>query len=371
VSVPLLDLSLQYTQLKEESDALWLDVMSNAAYVGGPRVEQLEKEIAEYCGVKHCIAVGNGTDALFLILEALGIRRGDEVITTSWTFFASIESIAHVGAIPVLVDIEPGTYNIDPAKIEEKITERTKAIMPVHIYGQCCDMDAINDIAARHNLVVVEDACQAIGATYKGKRAGSLARAAAFSFFPTKNLGGAGDGGCITTDDTVLADRMRLVARHGEAQKYIHTAFGTNSRLDALQAGLLSLRLTKLDEWNNQRREAAAYYMQHLEQYFKGAGDLKMPIERDYGEMVYHLFILKSVHAKEIVSYLHSQDIGSALYYPKSLHEQEVLNKLPGFIRPTLPVAEDSASKTFALPCYPGITRAQQDEVLAALKRYF
>jgi len=367
MGVPLLDLKLQYTQLKEESDALWFDVMSNAAYVGGPRVEKIEQEIADYCGVKHCIAVANGTDALFLILEALNIRRGDEVITTPWTFFASIESIAHVGATPVLVDIEPGTYNIDPAKIEEAITPRTKAIMPVHIYGQCVDMDAINDIADRHNLIIIEDACQAIGATHKGKKAGSLGRAAAFSLFPTKNLGCAGDGGCITTDDTELADRMRLVARHGESQKYIHTAIGTNSRLDSLQAGLLSLRLAKLDEWNNQRRDAAAYYREAL----AGLGDLEMPVERDYGKSVYHLFILKSAQAPEVVAHLQGQDIGSALYYPTSLHEQEVLQKIPGFVKPSLPVAEDSASKTFALPCYPGITREQQDEVIAAVKGFF
>ncbi|MCL2680116.1 MAG: DegT/DnrJ/EryC1/StrS family aminotransferase [Coriobacteriia bacterium] len=367
MGVPLLDLTLQYTQLKEESDALWFDVMSKAAYIGGSRVEQLEEEIAQYCGVNYCVACANGTDALFLILEALGIGRGDEVITTPWTFFATLECIVHVGATPVLVDIEPGTYNIDPALIEAHISGRTKAIMPVHIYGQCVDMDALNDIAQRHDLVIIEDACQAIGATYKGKRAGSLGRAAAFSFFPTKNLGGAGDGGCITTDDKELADRMRLVARHGEASKYLHTTFGVNSRLDALQAGLLSLRLAKLDEWNNQRREAAAYYRQHL----AAITELELPVERDWGKMVYHLFVLKSARAPEIVAYLQQQGIGSALYYPKSLHEQDVLLKVPGFVRPSLPVAEDSASKTFALPCYPGITREQQDEVIAALGAFF
>ena len=367
VPVPLLDLSLQYTQLKEESDALWFDVMSNAAYIGGPRIEKLEKEMADYCGVGHCVAVANGTDALFLILEALNIRRGDEVITTPWTFFASIESIGHVGATPVLIDIEPGTYNMDVSKIEAAITDKTKAIMPVHIYGQCCDMDAIQEIADKHNLYVIEDACQAIGATYKGKKAGGIGVAAAFSFFPTKNLGAAGDAGCITTNDKDLADRMRLVARHGEAEKYVHVTFGTNSRLDALQAGLLSLRLTKLDEWNQQRRDAAEYYMDQL----AGVGDIEMPVERDYGKGVYHLFIMKSAKAPEAVAALQRQQIGSALYYPHSLHEQDVLNELPGFVKPNLPVAEDSASKTFAVPCYPGITREQQDEVVAAVKAFY
>ncbi|MBK5210893.1 MAG: DegT/DnrJ/EryC1/StrS family aminotransferase [Coriobacteriia bacterium] len=367
MGVPLLDLTNQYFELKEESDALWTDVMSHAAYIGGPRVSQLERDLEEYVGVKHCIACANGTDALFLILEAMGISHGDEVITTPWTFFATLEAIQHMGARPVMVDIEPGTYNIDPEKVRAAITERTKAILPVHIYGQCVDMDAINALAKEHGLFVVEDACQAMGATYKGKKAGSLADAAAFSFFPTKNLGCGGDGGCITTDSQEIADRCRLIAAHGSAKKYIHSDFGVNSRLDALQAGLLSLRLTKLDEWNDQRRAAAHYYSEQL----AGVGDIEFPREASYAEPVYHLYILKSQSAPEAMKALQARGIGSALYYPLSLHEQECFEKLEGWVKPSLPVAEDAANKTFAIPCYPGITKEQQDEVVAALKEIY
>lgn len=367
MSVPLLDLTNQYFELKEESDALWLDVMSHAAYIAGPRVANLEKEIADYLGVKHCIACANGTDALFLILEAYGIRRGDEVITTPWTFFATIECITHLGATPVMVDIDPDTYNISPEAIRAAITPRTKAILPVHIYGQCADMDAINEIAREHDLLVIEDACQAMGASYKGKMAGALADAAAFSFFPTKNLGCAGDGGCITTDNDEVAARCRLIAGHGMPVKYFHTEFGVNSRLDALQAGLLSLRLTKLDEWNDQRSAAADYYDEHL----AGIGDLKTPVVDPDGKAIYHLYILKTDSAQELMDFLQARHIGAALYYPVSLHEQECFTKLEGYVKPSLPVAEECAGKTVAIPCYPGMTKEQQDEVIAAVKEFF
>lgn len=367
MGVPLLDLTNQYFELKEESDALWLDVMSHAAYIGGPRVAQLEKDIADYVGVKHCVAVANGTDALFLLMEAYGIGRGDEIITTPWTFFATIEAIHHLGATPVMVDIEPGTYNIDPAAVEAAVTDKTKMILPVHIYGQTVDMDAIKEIARKHDLLIVEDACQAMGATYKGVKAGALGDAAAFSFFPTKNLGCGGDGGCITTNDDAVAERCRLIAGHGMPQKYMHTEFGVNSRLDALQAGLLSLRLTKLDEWNAQRRAAADYYMEQL----AGVGDIEFPRTEEGCVPIYHLFILKSVHAPKVMEMLHDKGIGAALYYPLSLHEQECFKKLDGWVKPSLPVAEDSANKTYAIPCYPGITRAQQDEVITAVREIY
>jgi len=367
MSVPLLDLTNQYLELKEESDAVWFDVMENAAYIGGPRVTQLEQEVADYVGTKYCVACANGTDALFLIMEALGIKRGDEVITTPWTFFATIECITHMGAKPIMVDIDPKSYNIDIDAIEAAITPNTKAIIPVHIYGQCCDMDAINALAEKHGLFVIEDACQAMGATYKGKKAGSLSHAAAFSFFPTKNLGCGGDGGCITTDDEELAKRCSLVAKHGMPVKYKHVTFGTNSRLDALQAGILSLRLKKLDEWNGQRAAAATYYDQEL----AGVGNLITPYIEEFGTHIYHLYILKTDRAVELQKYLGEQGIGSALYYPMSLHEQECFDELPGFEKPSLPVAEDCASKTVAIPCYPGIARGQQDEVIAAIKAFF
>lgn len=367
MGVPLLDLTNQYFELKEESDALWFDTMENSAYIGGARVANLERELAEYVGVKHCISCANGTDALFLIFEALGLKRGDEVITTPWTFFATIEAIVHLGGVPVMVDIDPRTYNIDPKKVREAITDKTRFIMPVHIYGQCVDMDEINAIALEHNLIVVEDACQAMGASYKGKMAGALSRAAAFSFYPTKNLGCAGDGGCITTDDDELAARCRLFATHGSAKVYHHDIFGTNSRLDSIQAGLLSLRLTKLDEWNQQRIDAAAYYDEKL----ADIAELTTPFVEEFNKSIYHLYILKTEKAVELMNFLRERGLGASLYYPMSLHEQECFKILDGFEAPNLPVAESCASKTVAIPCYPGLTRAQQDEVIAAMREFF
>lgn len=367
MGIPLLDLKSQYRELKTELDAVIGEVMENAAFIGGPKVKALEDAIAAYVGTKHAVACGNGTDALFLIMAALGIRAGDEVITTPFTFFATVEAIVHTGATPVFVDIEPGTYNIDVAQIEAAITSRTKAILPVHIFGQCVDMDPLLEIADRHGLIVVEDACQAIGATYKGRRAGSLARAAAFSFFPSKNLGCAGDGGIITTDDDALAATCRKVAQHGTTKKYFHDSFGVNSRLDALQAAILLVKLPRLDAWNAQRRGAAALY----DELLAGLAGLELPVVRPYGEPVFHLYIVKGADAattERVMGALKEAGIGTALYYPLALHEQEALVNLPGFERPSLPVAESCDGRTFALPCYPGITEEQQREVVRVVK---
>jgi dTDP-4-amino-4,6-dideoxygalactose transaminase len=366
MGIPLLDLKAQYLGLKGELDSAWSDVMTNAAFIGGPKVKELEEAVAAYCGTSHAVACANGTDALFLILAALGIGKGDEVITTPFTFFATVEAIVHVGATPVFVDIEPGTYNMDVSKVEAVITARTKAIMPVHIFGQCVDMDPLMAIAEKHGLVVVEDACQAIGATYKGARAGALARAAAFSFFPSKNLGCAGDGGIITTDDVELAAMCRKLASHGTSRKYYHDAFGTNSRLDALQAAILLVKLPHLDEWNAQRAAAAAVY----DSLLAGCG-LETPVARDHGDAVYHLYILKAASAGEaetVMAALGAAGIGTALYYPLCLHEQDAMATLPGWERPSLPVAESCDGRTFALPCFPGITRQQQEEVVRVVK---
>jgi dTDP-4-amino-4,6-dideoxygalactose transaminase len=367
MGVPLLDLKAQYRELQTELDAAIHDVMANAAFIGGPKVKELEEAIARYCGVSHAVACGNGTDALFLIMAALGITKGDEVITTPFTFFATVEAIVHVGATPVFVDIEPGTYNMDVTKLEAAITPATKAIMPVHIFGQCVDMDPLLAIAERHGLIVVEDACQAIGATYKGKRAGSLAHAAAFSFFPSKNLGCAGDGGIITTDDADLAARARKLANHGTSTKYYHDAFGTNSRLDALQAAVLLVKLPHLDRWNVERRGAAAVY----DELLAGLDGLELPVARDYGDAVYHLYVVKAASAESassVMAALGKAGIGTALYYPLALHEQEAVASLPGFAAPPLPVAESCDGRTFALPAFPGITREQQEEVAAVVR---
>jgi dTDP-4-amino-4,6-dideoxygalactose transaminase len=365
MGVPLLDLKAQYLELKDELDDVVFDVMSNAAFIGGPRVQELSEAIAEYCGTKHAVPCGNGTDALFLILAAMGIGKGDEVITTPFTFFATAESIAHVGATPVFVDIEPGTYNMDVDKLEAAITPNTKAIMPVHIFGQCVEMDAVNEIAQKHGLKVIEDACQAIGATYKGKRAGSLADAAAFSFFPSKNLGCAGDGGVITTDDDEIAAAARKLANHGTSKKYFHDALGVNSRLDALQAAILLVKLPHLDRWNEERRQAAAVYDELL-------ADVALELPRAIvGEAVYHLYIVKAEseeQADHVMTALKDAGIGTAKYYPLSLHEQEVFTSQPGYVQPSLPVAESCDGRTFAIPAFPGITREQQEEVASVVR---
>ncbi len=367
MAIPLLDLKTQYQELKRELDAVWDDVMTNASFIGGPRVAELEQAIADYCGTTYAVACANGTDALFLILAASGIRKGDEVITTPFTFWATVESIQHMGATPVFVDIESDTYNMDVTKLEAAITPKTKAIMPVHIFGQCVDMDAVREIAEAHGLLVIEDACQAIGATYKGAKAGGMGDAAAFSFFPSKNLGCAGDGGIITTNDEELAERVRVLANHGSSRKYFHDAFGTNSRLDALQAGILLAKLPHLDEWNRQRRDAAARYAELL-----ADTPLQLPVARDFGESVYHLYIVKAESAEQadtVMAALAEAQIGTAKYYPLALHEQTAMEGLAGFTSPSLPVVESCDGRTFALPAYPGITEEQQAAVAGVVRQ--
>lgn len=362
MSIPLLDLKAQYLELKDELDSAVGDVMSTAGFIGGPRVRELEEAIAGYCGTKHAVACGNGTDALFLIMHALGIGKGDEVITTPFTFIATAEAIAHVGATPVFVDIEPDTYNMDVSLVEAAVTERTKAIMPVHIFGQCADMDPLNAIAARHGLRVIEDACQAIGATYKGKRAGSLADVAAFSFFPSKNLGCAGDGGILTTDSDEIAAACRKMANHGTTVKYFHDTIGVNSRLDSLQAAILLVKLPHLDRWNAERRAAAAVYDELL-----AGTSLGLTVTREYGDNVYHLYIVRSPERDRLMDALQAAGVGTAAYYPVPLHRQEAFEHL-GYAEGSLPVAEAACPETFALPGFPGITREQQEAVVATLR---
>lgn len=363
MDVPLLDLPAQYQELKLELNTVYVDVMETAGFIGGPRVKTLEEEIAAYCATDYAVACGNGTDALFLTMAALGIGKGDEVITTPFTFWATVEAIVHVGATPVFVDIEPGTYNMDMSQLEAAITPRTAAIMPVHIFGQCVDMDPVLEIARKYNLGVVEDACQAIGATYRGAKAGSMGDAGCFSFFPSKNLGCAGDGGMIVTNDETLAVKARKLASHGTSKKYYHDEFGTNSRLDALQAAILSVKLPHLDEWNKQRRAAAKIYTNLLDDC-----GLELPVVRDYGDPVFHLYVVKArtvAQAKRVMAYLAKCDVGTALYYPLALHEQAAFTDCdPRNSSAILPVAESCDGRTFALPCFPGITREQIEYVV-------
>jgi dTDP-4-amino-4,6-dideoxygalactose transaminase len=362
MGIPLLDLQAQYRDLRPEIDEAIAAVMSTAGFIGGPRVAEFEEAVAAYCGTRHAVGCANGTDALILILEAMGIGPGDEVITSPFSFFATAESIARVGATPVFVDIEPDTYNIDASRIESAVTEHTKAIMPVHIFGQCADMDAVNGVAVRIGLRVIEDACQAIGATYRGRKAGALADAAAFSFFPSKNLGGAGDGGMITTDDPEIARRVRVLANHGSSTKYIHETLGHNSRLDALQAAILGVKLPYLDGWNEDRRRAAAVYDDLL------AGlPIVTPVARDFGDSVYHLYVVRTPRRDRVMAALQADEIATAVYYPVSLHLQEAFRSL-GYAAGDLPVAEAAQDETFAIPAFPGITTAQQERVAGVIR---
>jgi dTDP-4-amino-4,6-dideoxygalactose transaminase len=362
LKVNLLDLKAQYETIKDEVEAAIKEVLESTHFIMGPNVKKLEEEIAEYTGVKYGIGVANGTDALMLTLKALGIGPGDEVITTPFTFFSSAETTSVVGATPVFADIEEDSLCIDPESIEKNITEKTKVIIPVHIFGQMCDMDRIMEIAEKHNLIVIEDACQAIGAEYKGKKAGSIGHVGCYSFFPTKNLGGYGDGGMIVTNDEKLADRLKLIRVHGSKVKYEHIAIGYNSRLDEMQAAVLRVKLKYIQKWNGLRNQHAHTYNELL----KDTG-IKLPTEREDCTHVYHLYTIQSEKRDEIIKHLSKNEIASGVYYPIPVHLQEVYKNL-GYKKGDLPVAEDACTKTFALPLYPEMTKEQQEYVVATIK---
>ena len=394
LKISLIHLQKQYESIKEEIDKKVLEILSSAQYIMGESVKNFEKEISEYLGVKHSIAVGNGTDSLIIALRALGIGKGDEVITTPYTFFATSESISFVGATPVFVDVDLATYNIDSGKIEEKITDKTKAIMPVHIFGQPCNMESINNIAKKYNLKVIEDACQAIGSKYKGQMVGTLSDIGCFSFFPTKNLGCAGDGGMIVTDDEDLATICRALRNHGSGAnghrgyniinniqentvedkeidntvynplKYYNYLIGQNSRLDEIQAAILRIKLKELDKWNNARRENARFYNQRLK-------DTKFvtPFEDENVKHVYHLYILQSENRVEIINYLKDKGIATAVYYPVPLHLQKAYRDL-GYKEGDLPKAEYLSRRTFAVPIFPELTDNEKEYIVESLKKF-
>ncbi|MEL7570490.1 MAG: DegT/DnrJ/EryC1/StrS family aminotransferase [Eubacteriaceae bacterium] len=390
--IQLLDLQKQYEEIKKETDEAVINVVSSGAYIMGQNVKSFEGEFAQYIGVKHAISVGNGTDALVIALKAMGVGQGDEVITTSYTFFATAEAISFVGAHPVFVDVCLDTYNIDVTKIEEKITNKTKAIMPVHIFGLCADMDEINAIAKKHNLYVIEDACQAAGAMYKGKKAGALCDIACFSFFPTKNLGCAGDGGMITTDNDELAVICKALRVHGSgemgqraynclnnisaeveedtatdntvynAKKYYNYLIGHNSRLDEIQAAMLRIKLKKLDEYVSKRRKNAEFYTEKL----KKSDKYVTPIEEVNNLHAYHQYILQSEHREEIITKLEKKHIGTGIYYPIPLHLQKCYNSL-GYKTGDLPNAEYLSHRTFAIPVFPELANDEAEYIVNAL----
>ena len=385
MNIPLIDLKAQYESLADELKEATLGILTSANYIMGKTVIDFEKAFAEYVGVKHAISVGNGTDGLVIALKAMGIGEGDEVITTPFTFFATAEAISAVGGTPVFVDVYKDTFNIDVTKIEEKITSKTKAIMPVHIFGQCAEMDEINEIAKKHNLLVIEDACQAIGGKYKGRNVGSLGDAAVFSFFPTKNLGCAGDGGMIVTDNDDIAIIAKALKAHGSGEngqkaynllnnieeevqkaegandtvynplKYYNYLIGYNSRLDAIQAAILNVKIKEIDNWNAKRREVAEIYNEALKDT-----DLVTPVTRDYVEPVYHMYVLQSENREEVLEKLKEAGIATGVYYPVPLHLQKCYKNL-GYKEGDMPVSEYLSHRTFAIPVYPELTKEQVD----------
>lgn len=360
MQIPILDLKTQYDSIKTEIDAAVKRVIDSQYFILGPEVEAFEKEVAMYCGTKYAVGVANGTDALVLSLKALGIGPGDEVITTPFTFFATAESVSIVGAKPVFVDIDPKTYCINPELIEDKITKRTKAIIPVHLFGQCADMDRILEIARLNNIKVIEDTAQAMGATYKGRRAGSMGDTGALSFFPSKNLGGFGDGGMVITNDKVLADRIRMLRVHGSTVRYIHSEIGTNSRLDALQAAVLRIKLKYLDKWLDGRRKIAGHYSDSL----KNIKSLTTPEVPSCNVHTYHLYTLRVKGGPDKLSKsLNDAGIEARTYYPVPLHMQDCYKSL-GYKKGSLEKAESAASQTFSIPLYPELGAKEQKFII-------
>lgn len=361
MSVPFLDLSAPWQELRDELDAAWRRVMSSGWYILGKEVAAFEEEFATYCGVRHCIGVGNGLDALHLILRGYDIGPGDEVIVPSNTYIATWLAVTYAGATPVPVEPDVATYNLDPALIEVAVTPRTRAIMPVHLYGQPADMDAVNAVARRHGLKVIEDAAQAHGARYRGRRCGSLGDAAGFSFYPGKNLGALGDGGAITTNDDDLALRLRMLRNYGSSKKYVNEMAGFNSRLDELQAALLRVKLACLDDWNDRRRTVAAAYGEGL----AGAG-LILPSVPAWAEPVWHLFVVRSPNRDAVTTMLDREDIGWLIHYPIPPHRQDACRNL-GYGVGSFPCAERLASEVVSLPMGPHMERGDVDRVISVV----
>lgn len=395
MNVPFLNLKLQYEKLIDEISPAIKDVFSNTSFIGGKYVQNFEKEMEEYLGVKHAISCGNGTDALILALRACNVRPGDEVITTPFTFFATAEAISAIGAVPVFVDVKQDDYNIDPSKIEDAITEKTRAILPVHIFGAPCDMDAILAIAHKHDLKVIEDDAQAIGSSYKGMKVGGIGDVGCFSFYPTKNLGGAGDGGMVTTNDDDIAMAVLALREHGAGQngakakeyldgekveiesnekvtdlynpfKYFNFLIGYNSRLDAIQAAVLSIKLKHLGKYNIRRAEVANMYLEGL------TDKLVKPMYSTDTIPCWHQFVIRTEYKHELCSYLGEREIGSGTFYPIPLHQQKAFaSSCCPNADYSLPVAEEISSQSVCLPIFPEITDAQVKYVIDMVNAFY
>jgi UDP-2-acetamido-2-deoxy-ribo-hexuluronate aminotransferase len=362
--IPLVDTIAEFKSLKREMLASLTEVLESGSYVLGSHGERLEKEIASFVQTKHAVSVANGTDALILSLEALGVGLGDEVITTPFTFFATAEAIARVGATPVFVDIEEESFNIKFHNIESALTPATKAILVVHLFGQCADMGPILELANRHGLHVIEDACQAIGASYQGKMAGSIGDIGCFSFYPSKNLGAFGDGGMVVTNDPKLAEKVQLLRNHGSEQKYKHAALGYNSRLDEIQAAFLLIKIQRLSAWNENRREIAERYTSAL------SNVLNTPVAMQNHHHVYHQYCIRHPKRDELAHYLRENyAIDTAVYYPIPLHLQQAFQHL-GYQKGDFPIAEKVSDEILALPIHPTLSKDDQDRVIEALLQY-
>lgn len=360
--IPLVDLKAQYASIRSEVSAAMQQVLDETCFILGPPLEAFEQSFASFSGARHGIGVASGTDAVHLIFRAMDLRPEDEVILPAFTFIATALGVTLAGATPVLVDVNPEDGLIDPERIEAAITPRTKAILPVHLYGRCADMGRITAIARKHNLKVVEDAAQAHGALYQGKPAGSLGDAAAFSFYPGKNLGAYGDGGAITTNDDRLAERLRLLRNWGSRKKYHHEEPGLNSRLDTLQAAILNVKLRHLPQWNEQRRRHAATY----DRLLAGREDLKRPLERKGDTPVFHIYVLRSPKRDQLLQHLQQNGVGAGIHYPFPIHHLKAYRNLAG--RPgELAQAERWAAECFSLPLYPELTQEQIDFVVSHL----
>jgi len=372
--IPPLDLKTQYKTIKSDVDAAVLSVLQSGQYIKGSYVERFEQEFADYSGTTYSVACNSGTDALLLAMRAFDIGPGDEVITSPFTFIATAEMISAVGATPVFVDIEPNGFNIDCHAIADKITPRTRAIIPVHLFGQPVNMSVLMDVAQAHNLIVIEDCAQATGATWQGQRVGSIGHVGCFSFYPTKNLGAFGDGGAVTTNDKAIADKIRVLADHGREEGYYHKVVGVNSRLDAVQAAILSVKLKYLDQWNTRRQAVAANYSQLLAPIPR----LTLPQSIDDGESIWNQYTIRITASRgssasnaslrdDVRLALKEKGVGTAVYYPLPLHLQPVYQHL-NYQVGQLPVSERAANEVLSLPMFPELSTDQQEKVMYALK---
>jgi dTDP-4-amino-4,6-dideoxygalactose transaminase len=366
MKIPFLDLKKQYKSIKNEIDSAIQNVIDNTAFILGKAVSDFEKEFADAHEVKHCIGVSSGTDGNHLALWTLGIEPGDEVIIPVNTFIATAEGATLCMAKPVFIDCSSDSYNMDPKKVEELITPKTKVILAVHLYGQPADLDVLNDIAKRHNLFLVEDAAQAHLSEYKGKKVGSLSDVASFSFYPGKNLGAYGEAGAVTTNNDELAKKLKMYREHGQSEKYHHETCGHNYRMEAIQGAVLGVKLKYLNEWTNKRREVAKKYRDMLE----GVGDIILPQEMPYSKHVYHLFVIKTKQRDGLQKYIGENGVASGLHYPIPLHLQNSFKNL-GYKKGDFPNTEELAINCLSLPMFPEITDEQIDYVVKTIKEFF